>query len=279
MKRSAIAALVAVIATVACQEIATSPGDPDFSVRGRLSNPPPPPIDTGASVSFGGIQQTSLVQSRSSDLSLPSKFMLATAGCENRTVQAIVIPVRYLYNTVGNSGWLHVESSEADSLTASSNGMVRMRTDENGVQDFEGKGTVSMIIDGCPLVINLASIIDEQSSMADCSVAPDLSAAAAPEREQGTCFFLSFSEATLDGQDIGGAQMTTSPECEDLGGDLFGCDPNTVPDSPFVIGSSPADQTRRDLAMLGLDKNDPAAAGALAELNARRLAELGLTRA
>jgi hypothetical protein len=230
VKRYALLSLAAVIGAIACQEVATSPeAGTDLTVRYRVSNPPPPPIDTGASLSFDA-SPTFALQSRSIS---PT----ATGDCDGLVPgTGVIIPVTYLFDPTTNTGYLHPKSSPVDSQSTSANGMIRMRSDKNGVQHFDGKGSVTIIIDGCPLVVNLASVTDAGSSFGECTppVIGDIAPQATPPRPGG-CFVLHFDEVLLDGEDIGGANMNASPECSELGPEPpSSCDPFL--ESPEVIG-------------------------------------------
>jgi hypothetical protein len=193
-----------VIAAVACKEVVTSPGANDLRVSSdKFSNPPPPPVEAGALTTI----------SVEASFATQSGGITTQAVCEGATVSSFVLPVTYMFNPAGNSGFVHFASSGADSVSADANGMVRYQDGE-----FTGKGRVRIIIDGCELLIDLSSVDSEESTFAACGdpEIPDstFSTSSQPERPATGCFFLSFDEVTLDGQDVGDAEMTATERCE-----------------------------------------------------------------
>ena len=225
MKRASLATLVLTIGAAACQDIITSPEpSADRDVLYGVSNPPPPPIDTGAMVTFSATEPTSFEQSTPSQPGFSIRLASSLqASCTGDA--AVIIPVTYLYNPQGSSGYLHFSDAPAQSVDASANGMVKMK-EEGGVQDFSGKGAVSILIGDCEFIINLESVVDAQSSFGACdTIIPD---AIGTQRVEQGCFTLSFSEVLLNGVDVGDATMTPAPECEP--GDLRAeCNPEIGP--------------------------------------------------
>ena len=228
MKRVPLAVLALVIGIAACQEAATSPqATADLNTAnlnpryGEASNPPPPPIDTGGRVSFTGATATSF---KWADPFQPWSARLASAALDpcTGTPSEIILNVTYMLNNGGTSGYLHFSSDKGDSVWASSNGMVKMH---DGV--FDGKGAIAMIIDGCQLVLDLSSVNSELSSFGGCGVFEDVVILDAPTRPPTGCFIVHFDEVTLNGVDIGGADLEAAPECvpED---ERQGCNPEII---------------------------------------------------
>jgi hypothetical protein len=141
------------------------------------------------------------------------------------TPNSLIIPVRYFLNKPGGTGWLHMTDDPFDStITADANGMVRMKTLSDGTQTFDGKGKVKVLIDGCPVVVDLSSVNDLQSQFGDCSIFTEGLVAAAPS---GFCFHVHFDRVTVGGVDIGGADMDASPPCAE-GDERAACSPSFV---------------------------------------------------
>ena len=198
MKRVPLALLALVIGVTACQEIATSPNTgAGPSVNYRLSNPPPPPIDTGAAFGFTGLT-TNVVQSFPSGLSASVQIDPSQIG--GRRALSIggpfIVPVTYLLNPDGSTGYLHFH--DAPDINASANGMVKL--DKKG---FTGKGFVTFNTDAGPLVVDLSSVL-QSSSFAGCGgfvgSAPLSGAASRPD---SFCFQVTFGNATLNGNPVG----------------------------------------------------------------------------
>jgi hypothetical protein len=171
VKRVVLATLALVIGAAACQDAVTSPQlGSNLSLRYRLSNPPPPPIDTGATGSFAATQ------------SALSFSVQASATC------FFHIPVTYFFDPTANSGYLHFSSNQAEGATASSNGMVKYAHGS-----LSGKGTLEIIIPDCGrLVIDLSSIQQPPSSLG--CPPPEIGGAVT---EGLVCFDLFFDHATL----------------------------------------------------------------------------------
>ncbi len=161
MKRVSLAALTgfALIGAAACQDALTSPQlAADARYEREAGNPPPPPIDTGATGSFFATETETFFQ----------------------TLSNFSIPVTYMFNKTGNSGFLHFSSDDANGVDASSNGMVKF----NAPADFSGKGTVEIQTDEGLLVIDLESVNDALSFFAPCG-------------GESSCFHVVFDHATL----------------------------------------------------------------------------------
>lgn len=170
VKRVVLATLALVIGAAACQDAVTSPQlGSNLSLRYRVSNPPPPPIDASATGSF--------------TTSSASSFSIQ-ASC------SFHIPVTYFFDPTANSGYLHFSSNQADMATASSNGMVKYAHGS-----LSGKGTLEIITDCGLLVIDLSSI-QQPPSFIGCR---SEFSAASPSGPPQVCFHLEFSMATLDG--------------------------------------------------------------------------------
>ena len=222
MKRVSLAvvAAVAIVGVVACQDAVTSPesNNSDLTLRYGISNPPPPPIDTGArgSFSFADLRAPSapkflqprytIVQSLSP---APQRTILGTPRAPKldafQSPFGFNVPVTYLWNPTRSSGYLHF-SNDPDGVNASSNGMIK-----NNHGKLSGKGTLQIQTDVGLLVIDLSSLDPSQSSLG-CPV-PDINAA--PSNDGQVCFHLFFTHATLyftdDGSEEGTAEM--DPGC------------------------------------------------------------------
>lgn len=108
MRRTAFA-VVAVIALAACQQMTTEPAAaPDLSIRSLVSNPPPPPIDSGS------------------------------VGYSEGTNTTFNLRVTYFFNKTANSGWLKFDSEMGDA-SVDKNAQVRFSSGQ-----FSGKGTITI---------------------------------------------------------------------------------------------------------------------------------------
>ena len=235
MKRVPLVVLALVIGIAACQEVATSPqASADLSTANlnpryrEASNPPPPPIDTGGQVTFAA--SATSTSFKWADPFQPWSARLASTALDPcpGTPSDIILNVTYMLNNGGTSGYLHFSSNKGDSVWASSNGMVKLH---DGV--FDGKGQIAMVIDGCQLVLNLASVNSELSSFGGCGVFEEVVILDAPSRPPTGCFIVHFDQVTLNGVDIGGADLTAAPECtpEDTRPE---CSPEIIP-PPDII--------------------------------------------
>ena len=227
MKRSALLALAAVITAVACQEIATAPQcAADLATSdARISNPPPPPLDTGA---VGGIAIATFAPTSNTSA---ARSLPAAPGWEHFTgaQQALqsaaffTIPVTYLFNPVGNAGYLHFHSDAANDVDADANGMVKL---QDGT--FSGKGFIIIETFEGTVVIDLSSV-SQSSAFAGCGEeVPSITAAAAPARPDSLCFRVEFDDVTLDGVPVEGG-ATFFPGCYPRAENNF-CDSEEVID-------------------------------------------------
>ena len=200
VKRSALV-LAAAFAVAACQDGSTAPQARDLNTaQDRFSNPPPPPIELGALATFTA--STSFAQFNTAALIPECEGFVAPSN-------GIVLPVKYMYNPAGNSGFLHFEDSPDSYLDADANGMIRM---QDG--DFTGKGVVTFVFQGCPLVIHLDSVNDLASQFAACGTfSEEIDTEITAERDEFGCFSLTFDRVTLGGEEIGGAQLEDVPPC------------------------------------------------------------------
>jgi hypothetical protein len=204
-----LALLALVIGATACQEIATSPNNgADPQVRYRLSNPPPPPIDTGAS---GAFSASTFAVTKSSGLTPHFTVSLAKPGsgvtCETSAL-AFDIPVTYLVNPTDNSGYLHFNDNGALCVNSSSNGMIKMR---DGLVTGHGLVTIQGF-DGT-LVIDLSSL-QSPPSFLGCG---NVIGGAPPQNFGGVCFELFFTQATFtptEGPPINGTVDMNPAPCD-----------------------------------------------------------------
>jgi hypothetical protein len=176
-------AILVLVGVAACQELATEPqSGTGLMPRGSLSNPPPPPIDTGASGSFSPNQTFSVAQSGG----FTPRYVVT------QTEDFFTIPVRYFLNTEDTNGYLHFSNDTSADVLSTANGSVKY---QNGL--LSGKGSVTLqMADGSTLVIDLSSIEQPPASFFGCST-PLTTAAAAPQDTGGVCFHLFFDRATL----------------------------------------------------------------------------------
>ena len=183
MKPFPIAIVALVVGVGACQEFATAPQPGNNAAISRsLSNPPPPPIDTGASGSFSPDASFSIAQPSG----LGPRFVVS------QTEASFNIPVRYFLNRTDNSGYLHFENDTSADVYSTSNGSVKY---QKGLLSGKGSVTIQMS-DGSTLVIDLSSIEQPPASFFGCS-APTTVGDAAPQDTGGVCFDLIFQRATL----------------------------------------------------------------------------------
>jgi hypothetical protein len=219
VKRVSLAVLtaVALIAVAACQD-ATSPGNTnDLAIRSRLSsNPPPPPIDTGATGSF--IPATTLRADPTPKFFGPQYSIFQSASPTQRTTISkapsrrafdftqnsffFTVPITYLFNPTSKSGYIHF-TNDPDGVSSSSNGMIK---NHNGV--LSGKGTLEIQTEEGLLVINLASV-QQPPSFQGCGAPETFDAPT--QNAGGVCFTLYFTDATLDGVQ---GSVSMNPGCD-----------------------------------------------------------------
>jgi len=200
----AAVAAIALIGAAACQDAVTSPGSSnDLTLRYRIAgNPPPPPIDTGANGTFIAATLRAEPTPRSlgprysifqsSSPAQKTKFSVSappTRGAFVFTQTAINfnLPITYFFNPTSHSGYVHF-SNDPDGVNSSSNGMIK---EKNGV--LSGKGTLTIDVVGGPLIIDLSSLVQEDSFLG-CP-----SGDAPTQNNGGVCFHFTFSSATLNG--------------------------------------------------------------------------------
>lgn len=226
MKRlsPAVLAVLALIGAAACQDAVTSP-QLSVDVEGQLanaSNPPPPPIDTGARGRFRpgtslraeptprffqprfSIVQSTLPQPRSTVLGLPRRLR------NDIVIDAFdfFIPVKYELNKKRDNG--HVDFKKIKHSKA-----ILKECNvhwEHGV--FKGHGTLKIQTEQQGLlVIDCESVNQDESFMEPCGDGFTVG-----ER----CFHLVFDVATLDG-DPGSVEMITSCDPDDVEAEEGSC--------------------------------------------------------
>lgn len=226
MTRVSLAALatLALLGAAACQDATTSPSQNGAELRYGLSNPPPPPIDTGAGGSFfaanlraepsGGLLQPrySIQQSFAQRLA-PARPRFRVGGVPAsgpafslQTSTFFRIPVTYLFNPTLLNGYVHFTSDDENGVNSSSNGMVKVK---KGIVSGKGKLTIELA-DGV-LVIDLGSV-QQPPSFIGCitEIGPDQLSGPG-----GVCFELFFADATFTptgGDPIEGS-VDMSPAC------------------------------------------------------------------
>lgn len=120
--------LVLIVAAAACgsaTDVPTSP--PQVQPRAAFGHPPPPPVDTGATISYGGALGTS--------------------------------DARFFLNRPGNIAWLDFESSS--SILASPNARL-MYNQKSGKTN--GTGQLTFLADGSILDLTQVRIVAEEGS-------------------------------------------------------------------------------------------------------------------
>ena len=119
MKRFALTAVAALFSVVACQDMSTTPtvAPPELGVaRGfgtAPSNPPPPPIDSGA-------------------------VGIASESNENNETP-VIFRVTYFFNKPENSGWLKFNKDEFDNTDIDNSAGIKF---SSGV--YTGKGVITI---------------------------------------------------------------------------------------------------------------------------------------
>jgi len=211
--------LASAIAAAACQEIATSPQvSADIGPQSeRLSNPPPPPIDTGALGSIGGgLAETFMapVANRSALPAAPGFERFAGSSQSvvlhppHPTSITFVVPATYLLNKGGLSGYLHFADNDDEGVDSDPNGMVHMNRGT-----FSGKGKITIRRGDDVYVIDLASVNSASSYFEDCPAGGSYPEAGPPEENRGgRCFKVKFNAVYLNDALLpGGATFT--PTC------------------------------------------------------------------
>lgn len=202
MKRIALVTVALIVGAIACEEVATSPqpAAPESTAglipRYRLGNPPPPPIDTGASFVPSA---TAYRAPRYSPYS-PMRLVGLYQGCPSDPTQIFLptVPATYMYDPNGNTGWLHFSDAPFSNIDTDANGMVKM-SNIGGVQDFSGKGKIKFDLgDGCVVIIDLTRVSDAESHFGECGVNTDLAQEPPPGRDQG-CFSVEFEDIIVNG--------------------------------------------------------------------------------
>jgi hypothetical protein len=198
----AAVAAVALIGAAACKDAVTSPeNSSDLTPRYDVGNPPPPPIDTGATGSFLSSIPELRAPSTSKFLQ-PRYSIVQSSPTESR--QAIVaapraprfdfsqspfffsVPITYLFNPTKNAGYIHF-SNDPDGVNSSANGMIK-----NNHGKLSGKGKLQIQTDAGLLVIDLSSI-QQPPSFLGCPIPETF----APTNVGDVCFSLFFDHATL----------------------------------------------------------------------------------
>lgn len=196
MKRVPLVALALIIGAVACQEVsAPTPSNSSSgpALRFRVSNPPPPPIDTGATGSFSATQQSvpaSIQQSSpfGMNLSILRSVPSAPSFAFDQQLYSFSLPVVYFFDKTTNSGYLKFGSDPENSVLAPTNGAIKY---SKGT--FSGKGIVEIQVTGGVLAIDLSSIL--ATSLFGCP--PIVPSVSAPGGPPAACFHLEFGQATF----------------------------------------------------------------------------------
>ena len=184
MKHAPLAVLALALGIAACNEIATSPqtqSGSDIVARYRLSNPPPPPIDTGATGYFSpNGSTTNLMTSRAPSLTVS----VSGLGGPSFALSPFYfdIPVTYFLNKTDNAGFLHFGGNARG-------GDVKYKKG-----NLSGKGILSLETGGGVLTIDLSSL-QQPPSFFGCG--SEVIGEAATSSGGGVCFGLYFSSATF----------------------------------------------------------------------------------
>jgi hypothetical protein len=107
--RRTVLAVLSVIGLAACQQMTTEPSaNQTLSIRSVVSNPPPPPIDSGS------------------------------VGLDGSTNTTFTLNITYFFNKTANTGWIKFDSELGDA-SVDKNAQIRY---SSGL--FSGKGTVTI---------------------------------------------------------------------------------------------------------------------------------------
>jgi hypothetical protein len=210
VKGSALLVVAAVIGVAACQEVTSPSTEADLTVRNALrSNPPPPPIDTGAS-----FFQSAFLTSAPTGLRMPAvrtnMLSAPTIGFRNAEVVCDgninngTVPLRHFFNKTNQTGWDHFESDCDNGVDATAGAATDFH---RGV--ITGRGTLTINTYAGTLVVDLSSVDSDASSMGPCQgfiigdLAPDGVHPAAVAPADTGCFDLKFDNVTLDGVQVG----------------------------------------------------------------------------
>lgn len=214
MKRSQLAIMALAIGLAACQEVVTAPGSSsvDLAVRAAgisRSNPPPPPIDTGASISVSlevaTTRMTDPFTLRSSILStgvVDKESARAAVHVYSTVVIPLVFPVTYNRDEHSNAGYVEFHPDPHQSITTDPNSKVVQ--DPHG-HHFTGTGRVLIPTADGQLAIHLGTVVDNGTVFEGCG--PNLIQVLHPE----LCFGIKIGTVTLNDQPIGSATIT--PAC------------------------------------------------------------------
>jgi len=222
VKRNSLLALGALLGAAACQDALTSPHPKGYLQYGISSNPPPPPIDTGARGQF--LPDPALRADPAPRFLQPKYSILESASPQKRTTlfgppratsNVIVIdasdfflPVKYNLSKDGLNG-------ELDFLTIKDSKAVLKQckvTMVNGV--FYGKGLLTIQTTEGLLVIDCSSVEQSPVSYFERCGSGD------------RCFHLVFDDATLDGLP-GSVEVITSCDPQEASNEE-----NSCPDFP-----------------------------------------------
>lgn len=226
MKRTPMVALAVVIVAAACQDALTSPQLNSDLKYGLSSNPPPPPIDTGAR---GQWLAGALLRANPTPKFLQPRFSIIQAeatqqrttlfGLPSAVAQVVVIdasdfflPVKYTLSKDGTDGelqFLTLKNSKAVLKTCKV-------TMVNGF--FTGKGTLTIQTNLGLLVIDCSSVQQYPLSYFERCGLGD------------RCFHVVFGDATLDGVP-GHVNVITSCDPDEASND----EENVCPNFPEEI--------------------------------------------
>ena len=185
MRRFPLAIMAFAMGLAACTELATAPqqqAGSDITARYRLSNPPPPPIDTGATGFFTptGIA-TNVLKS-----SLSPSYTVSVSSIKGASFDvspfSFNIPVTYFLNKTDNSGYLHFGGN-------AHGGDVKFK---KGFLD--GKGNLIVDLGNGILKIDLSSL-EQPPSFFGCGT--EVIGGAPTNNFGGVCFGLFFDSATF----------------------------------------------------------------------------------
>jgi hypothetical protein len=209
MKRSPLAFAALVLGLVACQDMATAPelSSVDLAVLIDRSNPPPPPIDTGASISVSlEVATTRLVDPFSLRTSVVTTDLSGQAPAKTIShststfVIPITIPVTYTRNEEGTGGSLTFHPDLVNHVFVDPHASVHQ--DAHG--NFVGTGNVTITTIYGQFVMQLPTVIDSASVFEGCG---ESEVANHPE----LCFGTKIGTSTLNGDFLGQAMVT--PAC------------------------------------------------------------------
>jgi len=208
------------------------------AVQAALSNPPPPPIDTGASISVAiEVATTRLVDPfslRSSVMTTDLSGQEPVKAISHATTTLVIpmpVPVTYNRNEDGTGGSLTFHADLVNHVTVDPHASIHQ--DAHG--DFVGTGNVTIETVYGTLVMHLPTVIDSASVFEGCGQSE------VPNHPE-LCFGTKLGTSTMDGQFLG--QVTLTPACYPNAENHF-CSPTHGPTSTSTPASASSNGKKR----------------------------------